>query len=259
MRNLNRINFIFLIILLHSCQDQTLITREINTNLYTYNDCIEKSDTCTYVKYSYPVLRIANNKVLESKLNSHINSFLLTPLFGESNSKSIDESVQDFFDEYELMKNELQDYNIPWALEKDIVIENTMKNSISISSLIYSFTGGAHPNTFKSLYSFNLIDGNEILLNNIIDTTKYDSFINYAEKSFRNSLNIHADSSFQSAGYWFDDGFYLPENFMIVESGLYFLYNAYEIAPYALGATELKLQFPNFEEYLSEDINYWEQ
>jgi hypothetical protein len=40
-----------------------------------------------------------------------------------------------------------------------------------------------------------------------------------------------------------NDQFFLPDNFAIVEEGITFFYNSYEIAPYAMGATELILRY----------------
>jgi hypothetical protein len=99
--------------------------------------------------------------------------------------------------------------------------------------------GGAHPMTAKTYQSFKLNSGEKIFIE---DSTILHKLTPLAEKEFRRVKNISVGNSLLNEGYWFENGeFYLNDNFAVVKEGLVFYYNPYEIAPYALGPTEIFL------------------
>ena len=59
------------------------------------------------------------------------------------------------------------------------------------------------------------------------------------EQKFRKVYELADTASWQNNGFWFDDGFKLPQNMALTPDGLYLIYNQYEVAPYAVGTTEL--------------------
>ena len=72
-----------------------------------------------------------------------------------------------------------------------------------------------------------------------------------AEKKFREMKNMGETDSLKDAGFWFDGNkFALSENFGVTETGLLFFYNPYEIAPWAMGSTELEIPFEEIQTLL---------
>jgi hypothetical protein len=63
------------------------------------------------------------------------------------------------------------------------------------------------------------------------------------EAEFRRAREIRAGQSLQEAGFFILPGQELPigENFALSDKGLEIQYNPYEVAPYALGETRVKL------------------
>lgn len=109
----------------------------------------------------------------------------------------------------------------------------------SLSVIDFSYMGGAHPNTRIWLKTFDLITGKSIDIRQIVNKNQQESFLKKVEMSFRQVHELSDTASWSYNGFWFDDGFRLPQNMALTPNGLYLLYNQYEVAPYAFGTTEL--------------------
>jgi hypothetical protein len=69
-----------------------------------------------------------------------------------------------------------------------------------------------------------------------------------AEGAFRRSRGVPPRASLQAEGFWFEnDQFVLSENWAVSAAGLVFYYNAYEVAAYAAGPTEIRIAWPELE------------
>lgn len=61
------------------------------------------------------------------------------------------------------------------------------------------------------------------------------------------------DDDLGSAGFWFENNkFSLNDNFLILDSGLVFYYNNYEITAYAFGPTELEIPYTKIKTLVDE-------
>jgi hypothetical protein len=69
-----------------------------------------------------------------------------------------------------------------------------------------------------------------------------------AESEFRKIKSIPENTATNKEWFW-NGLFYLPDNFAFTDAGLLFHYNSYEIAPYALGATELIIPYEKLNPY----------
>ena len=55
-------------------------------------------------------------------------------------------------------------------------------------------------------------------------------------------------------GYLSTTSIYPPDNFLLKEEGILYYYNVYEIAPYALGATQLTISYSDLDDILRDDF-----
>ena len=86
----------------------------------------------------------------------------------------------------------------------------------------------------------DLNSGEQQSLIHFIDKDRIEEFYKIGESHFRKVKNISENQTIKETGYWFEnDKFYLPDNFIISDSGFVFFYNLYEIAPRSEGYTEL--------------------
>ncbi len=102
----------------------------------------------------------------------------------------------------------------------------------------YSYLGGAHPNSYQTYLNFNRKTGELIQLEDI--TLDQEAVLNVAEQQFRTTYNLSPEDPLTKAGL-FENELVLPKNFAITNKGLIFLYNPYEIGPYAAGYYEFTI------------------
>ena len=71
-----------------------------------------------------------------------------------------------------------------------------------------------------------------------------DSLNQVAELIFKKNEGLRADAPIDSNSYFFTDHrFSINNNFVFTTEGIKFLYNQYEIKPYAAGKTELLVPY----------------
>jgi hypothetical protein len=127
-----------------------------------------------------------------------------------------------------------------WVVE---ITQSSPFNSSRFSTVDYRLlddSGGAHPNSFRRLVSFDVATGDPIDLADLV--TDLDQLAARAEAAFRKARGIGASDDLSAAGFTFPAGkFELTENVAITGEGLTLYWNPYDIAPYALGPTEAVL------------------
>jgi len=105
----------------------------------------------------------------------------------------------------------------------------------------YSFTGGAHGNSYTGYRAYDRQSGAPVLLENLLqDEASLAKLQALAESQFRLQEGLKPKQGYKD--YFFEKNrFALPNNWRIRQDTLEFIYNAYEIKPYAAGTTLLKL------------------
>ena len=126
-----------------------------------------------------------------------------------------------------------------WTLTRKVECLLNADGLFSVSGFDFSFMGGAHPNTQIILKTFDLTTGLAVTVKEMVAPEKMPQLLKVVEQKFRKVYELADTASWQNNGFWFDDGFKLPQNMAVTPDGLYLIYNQYEVAPYAVGTTEL--------------------
>ncbi len=128
-----------------------------------------------------------------------------------------------------------------WALEVEVsaIYQSPAVTTLAMRS--YTYAGGAHPNSYLSLQSFGS-NGQKLNLADLVrDTVQLQQLV---EQEFRRTRELNANVSFADAGLFLDsNALPLPQQAGLTPQGLRLYYNAYEIGPYAFGATDLVLPY----------------
>ncbi|MDR1353856.1 MAG: RsiV family protein [Treponema sp.] len=106
-----------------------------------------------------------------------------------------------------------------------------------------SYLGGAHGNSSTSCFVVDPAAAKQLVLDDIFNDTEKLRLLLEAE--LRRQYGLPENAPLSEAGF-FEDRVELPENFFLTEkdaSSMYFLWNAYEIAPYVMGAIQISLPF----------------
>ncbi len=115
----------------------------------------------------------------------------------------------------------------------------------------YAYTGGAHGMSNTAYQVINLHDGSQLTYRDVFADDADSLLTDLLTQQLKINLNMPSDSSLKTYGYFVDE--ILPNhNFYLEESGIGFLYNSYEIAPYSFGTTNIFLNFKQLQPLLTE-------
>lgn len=250
----------------NSCQVETL-TCDTTVSL---KEGIESSPTCK-LKYSMDFLTTSNPS---DSIVTLTNSALMKAIEeGMPSVQTPDEFVrhikdtlitnyrQDLGELYEYdLRNELKDHELPGWYNYEYEIKATLsegKEHIRNYKVYrFAYTGGAHPNSVQKW--INITDEGKVL-------TKEEVFLPNTEAAVCELIlkelirtagervetdTITSIEGLREYGILQMNGLYLPDNFLMEKEGIRFLYNPYDIAPYALGNFELFVPYQELNTYL---------
>ncbi len=208
-----------------------------------YGDCSDNDASCAKISAEYPELSNPGSDSLVLMIQNKIYVMIKKPVIGEEEFESFEEMAKHFLTEYQNFKREFPDSPQSWEVDRDVKVSFNKNSIFSFEFEEFSFTGGAHPNTTYSYFNYDLVSGHQIQLNELFGKSAYTKILEIAERTFREKYEIDPSRSLDDEGYWFKNNrFYLPENFLITDKYLTFLFNSYEVAPYSMG--EIKFEIP---------------
>ena len=220
----------------------------------SYGDCNKKESPCATIKLSYPVFD-GNYDPFKNKNVNYVDSLILKAFFEGESYPSIDSLKNDFMGEYKRTLEEFDEFVQRWSLERGLEVIYNNGSLMSFKFHEFSFTGGAHPNYYTILFTFDISNTRMIAQNEVIKPDALPKMNEIAEKKFREVRGLKPDEDLAEAGFWFDEGkFKISENFALVDKGLLFFYNSYDIAPYAMGTTELLLTYDKLKGLINEKV-----
>jgi len=180
----------------------------------------------------------ASSESLEKKIRQRL-------LANNSNSEGDYRNYADLIDK---MKEEYRTLNQEnemaqsWELVQNIAVVLNENGLFGLQSNHFSYTGGAHGNTFIANQTYRLDNANLLSLDSLLIPEEKPTFIALCESKFRQGQEIAAQESLEAHGFWFEkDSFQIPDNFGYSPQGLSLIYNSYEIAPYAFGIIKINL------------------
>lgn len=256
MKTSSYISVIVLLFLLFACNSPVNNTQEKTSSTLRFTDETYKAeltadcDSCTKAVVNVPVA--TGDATAAKSINDTVFSMAQKSLGEEGKIyNNYDSLVAGFVNAYKKMKADFPDGPpISWEAKLDGSITRQTDSFVNIKLEAFTFMGGAHPNTNTYSLLFNAKTGKKLGLEDVIKDIP--GFTAAAEKKFRQQLKIPAGTPINSTVYTFDDNkFILPENIFFTDSGLRLYYNAYEIAPYYVGATIVTLPYADIEQYLA--------
>lgn len=152
-----------------------------------------------------------------------------------------------------------EDWFERWEYSQSVEVFLNEQGLFGLQSSHYSYTGGAHGNVYLGSQLYRLRDQARLTLDSLLLPGVRAELTTWSEAVFRQSNLVAADQSLSEAGYWFDEGFYLPEYFIYTRNGLDFVYGSYEVGPYAIGQPRFRLPYAELERFLREEYRVFEQ
>lgn len=219
---------------------------------YAYN--LDHSDsTLSMIDYQYYTPQFSSG-VMDSTYKDSVNSRIVTlasrespdvetQLLGPLTDYYFERVVADFTVDEADDADSMNMYR--WSMEFAFAISES-NDYVRLASGGWSYTGGAHGNGYSIYEYFDKSNGLKLGLDYFI--SDIDKLNEIAEVHFREQQGITEEDILDEIGFWFENNeFSVNENFYFSEGNLIFLYNPYEIAPYAAGSIELTIPIAELE------------
>jgi hypothetical protein len=264
-----------------ACQNTSSTKKEVPKKEYkekTQQANVNPADTVTLIKGSDSIL-ISKKKVVDDydkqwsvihyeffnenkslgNWQRAINQFIRKSLYQPEEAKAYSEPLSK-----ELIRKVLQafkvearrfedDMSMTWNIYESYDIVDVYKKfaTLKIESSLY--TGGAHGMYGVGYYHFDKTSGKQLHIKDMLDVKK--ELLRQAELVFRKKVGLKANTPFEENDFWFNEGFYLSDNFEITKKGITFYYNPYEISSWAAGMIDFSLTTAQISPYLKVKID----
>lgn len=216
-----------------------------DTLTYTIKSIIRKDKDCTQtdsvkcniISISYPLFDD------HPALNDSLKNTLLAAYPMDQPASSPDAQADQFMKEYESFKKEPYAAGRQYEFQGTVKILNQTPALITLKTDTYTYTGGAHGASFARFTNYDITSKRVIHLDDVLKPGHKDSLTKVAEAIFRKNEGLSAGAPLTN-GYFFEGGkFSINDNYAFTPQGINFLYNQYEIKPYAAGQTELLIPY----------------
>jgi hypothetical protein len=209
----------------------------------------DETALCASVKVLYP--QLDDQSATSQTINRFITEEVLNYESDEGQRpKTAEELAQFFIKDYQQQPDPVG----AWALERTMEVLFANEQLLTLKFSEMNYMGEAHPAMGQSYYTFNRQTGKPIQLSEVLNA-RYETELNViGEKYFRENRNIPANQTLEQAGFEFKNGkFELTDNRGITQEGLVFYFNSYEIAPYAVGPTEITVPYSAIQNLIRPD------
>jgi hypothetical protein len=256
MMKIQQVLFFMVMLGLSACQwgDTKTQKADITTDTLTYvyhtkkiraDDCGNKADSaCTVVKIKYPVFN------RDSILNDTVTNKLIVLFTAEKPDKNLTAFIKRFMDNYQDFKKSDPRSGMFFTLDSyaRLIRQDSSLTTLEVGG--YNFQGGAHGASATTFINWNTKSRKNIRLNDILIDGYTDKLTKVADSLFRQQEKLSYTASLKDNYFFKNDVFALNTNFLITPLGLRFLYNQYEIKPYAAGKTDLFIPYTKIKSLL---------
>lgn len=238
MGNCGNVIGFFVLISLLSCNVKT---DKLEKKTAEFNQKACHGAYCAEVNLRYPVFlgESQSTTILNKSIENQVVVFLKP--FEQKPRENINSAAAIFLEEYLRFMEDFEPSQ-EWEINLDAKVTFENQQIISIVFETYSFTGGAHPNSFRQYLNFDKQRNVEIENDSLIVDKQV--LLKMTESKFREVHQVEKGMSLSETNMFFldaNDKFFLPAAFGYEMDFLVLFYNTYEIGPYVMGTTEIKL------------------
>lgn len=197
-----------------------------------------------------------NKKFSDQKINDLlINNYVSDSLRGKTETETFANIVQAYINDYKDVSEDsdfseeevLEDgWMFNWDNSSSWYVVMNDKNFLTVEKYFYEYSGGAHGYGGLSFSCIDLTNYSILDIWQVVDKTKSDEIVELILAEIEEQGRLEDLFSIEEV--------YVSENFYIDLSGIGFVYNQYEIAPYAAGAFDIYFEFKELDEFLTESF-----
>lgn len=211
--------------------------------------CENDSSSCASYEITYPAFFSLPKSVVDS-ISEEIN---LSMDMGnpESVVRSFESMGGEFIKDYEQYHAEFADSPMGWYFDGEVEVDSFSNSLICMVASTSYYTGGAHGGYSTYFINIDPSTGKKITLRDKFKPGFEETLRQIAETLFHETYASADSISDDGFMFEFPDGmFTLNNNYGFTRDGLKFIYNIYEIAPYAAGSQEIIIPYRDIRDLL---------
>jgi hypothetical protein len=211
-----------------------------------YNEGRNPGDEQSYCKCRFPVFSGgANAELVNRRVQSYISeSTAISPQDRKDRSgKSIELLADDFLKDYEEFRKE-SGRDLPYQFELTGSVPLNRSGLLTVEISWNAYTGGAHGMHHTEYLVFDAATGRRLKPADVFIPGFEPRLDQLIDAKFRQMKGLAKTERLDSEkGTLFENFIRHNGNFALMDKGITFFYNEYEIAAYAFGPVELELDY----------------
>lgn len=248
---------------------ETVKTVKVEEQAHLQDDTV--SPTCQItIDYSYLAKSDAADSIVQ-RINRTIQAHILGKEYTRMNPEvAVDSFKNTYINNYRKDVNEFYQEDIKNGTPKDELptwynyeyglttyFSEGKEGILNFIAETFEYTDGAHPNSWNKWMNFEKNTGKLLALKDVfmagsekpISDMLLEELITEMATRLEDS-SITSLEGLQNAGILNSTNMYVPDNFLLEKEKVSFLYNKYDIAPYAVGIITLSLPYTSVEKYM---------
>lgn len=248
---------------------ETVKTVKVEEQAHLQDDTV--SPTCQItIDYSYLAKSDAADSIVQ-RINRTIQAHILGKEYTRMNPEvAVDSFKNTYINNYRKDVNEFYQEDIKNGTPKDELptwynyeyglttyFSEGKEGILNFIAETFEYTGGAYPNSWNKWMNFEKNTGKLLALKDVfmagsekpISDMLLEELITEMATRLEDS-SITSLEGLQNAGILNSTNMYVPDNFLLEKEKVSFLYNKYDIAPYAVGIITLSLPYTSVEKYM---------
>ncbi len=207
-------------------------------------DCTESAARCARVEVRSLETAGGGTGIVRGNIDLYLTHDLISRMRGHvpeevgNDLTDVERLAGAFLAEHRAFVADFPEAAAEWYVE---ITATSVFNTPDVATIVIAetaYTGGAHPNSRLRLVSFDVATGQLLGVEDL--TTEIAALTAVVEQQLRADRGLGAGDDLEAAGFWLpEEGFSLPDNLGVVADGLLFHWDAYEIAPYSMGAIDV--------------------
>lgn len=235
----------------------TALSFEPRTLSVRGGDCPDAETRCATVDASW-IEAVAGPEAGRAAVNDYVLERLRSGLRGvipeeaAAANAGVEELAGAFVKAFESFLVEFPDHDAAWFHRFKAEALVASSDVVTILTVDQSYTGGAHAIERAAYASFRPAGGRRIGLDDLV--TDRSALTAAGERRFREAHRLSDTAAPGEGGFEFEGGaFSLPENFGVFPEGIRFRWDAYEIAAFTDGPTEITVAWDDLGAALRSD------
>lgn len=233
---------ILLALVFFSCEekntDDTKGSKEVVDSQLKYMDSLKvvkqhpawDTDAAAY-KFEYSFLRFAlGNGDKGEKIDRICYDILADNSYiGDLDSNAYNSCAKDMINQFQEARILDPEFSERWTLNAEMMLSVHRNNILGVKMVKTTQMGQKPESEHIRFLNFKVNEGRILTIDDIIAEEHYDEFEKIAESSFRKRYEIQPGTAWERTPFvMFMDGFKLNDNFLILETGLLFVFNPFD-------------------------------